>query len=249
MLKLQNIAVSFGSRHVLQDLSCEVEAGDFIVILGVNGAGKSSFFDVIAGKNQNISGSILLDGVDITALNEMQRADKITRIFQSTRLNSVGTMTVAQNFAIAHYCRRSVRLVDGMTSMPRQKAERILQDLAMPNSLLDVPMQALSGGQRQLLAFAMSMQHIPKILLLDEPTAALDPQAATKLLLYAKKFIKQHKVTTLMITHDPQIALSMGNKIWILENGKISKQFTEQDKQHLHPDNLIGHINYQELLS
>lgn len=247
MLNLQNINVSFGNRHVLRNLSCQVEAGDFIVILGVNGAGKSSFFDVIAGKNQNISGSVFLNGVDITSLNEMQRADKVTRIFQSTRLNSVGTMTVAQNFAIAHYCRRSVRLVDGMTDMPRQKAEQILQGLDMPKSLLDVPMQVLSGGQRQLLAFAMSMQHIPKILLLDEPTAALDPQAATKLLLYAKRFIKQHKITTMMITHDPQIALSMGNKIWVLEDGKISKQFTEQDKKSLHPDQLIGHINYQEL--
>lgn len=247
MLKLKNINVSFGNRHVLRDLSCQVESGDFVVILGVNGAGKSSLFDVIAGKNQNIEGSVVLDGVDISSQNEMQRADKVTRIFQSTRLNSVGTMTVAQNFAIAHYCRRSVRLIDGMTQMPRQKAEQILQGLNMPLSLLDVPMQVLSGGQRQLIAFAMSMQHIPKVLLLDEPTAALDPQAATKLLLYAKHFIKQHKITTLMITHDPQIALSMGNKIWVLENGKISKQFTEQDKKNLHPDQLIGHINYQEL--
>lgn len=247
MLKLQNINVSFGNRPVLRDLSCQVEAGDFIVILGVNGAGKTSFFDVIAGKNRNVGGAIFLDGLDVTSLSEKQRADKITRIFQSPRLNSVETMTVAQNFAIAHYCRRSARLVDGMTDMPRQKAELILQSLNMPFSLLDVTMQALSGGQRQLLAFAMSMQRIPKILLLDEPTAALDPQAATKLLLYAKTFIKQHKITTMMITHDPQIALSMGNKIWILEDGKISKQFSEQDKKNLHPDQLIGHINYQDL--
>lgn len=247
MLKLQNINVSFGKHHLLRDLSCHVEAEDFIVILGVNGVGKSSLFDVVSGKNLNIRGSVFLDSVDITSLNEIQRADKVTRIFQSPYLNSVGSMTVAQNFAIAQYCRRSVRLVDGMTDMPSQKAEQILQGLDMPFSLLDVPMQVLSGGQRQLLAFAMAMQNIPKILLLDEPTAALDPQAATKLLLYAKRFIKQHKITTMMITHDPQIALSMGNKIWILEDGKISKQFTEQDKKNLHPDQLIGHINYQEL--
>ena len=108
-------------------------------------------------------------------------------------------------------------------------------------------MNSLSGGQRQLIAFVMSTLHIPQILLLDEPTAALDPQAATKLLQFASSFIKQHKVTTLMITHDPHIALSMGNKVWILEDGKITKQYNEADKKSLNPDKLIGQIDYATL--
>lgn len=247
MLKLDNINVQFGTNYVLRNLSCRVDSGDFVVILGVNGAGKSSFFDVIAGKNQNVQGSIVLDAIDITKLNEMQRADKITRIFQNTRLNSVGSMTVAQNLAIAHYSRRSVRLVDGMTDMPRFKAQQIMQELDMDPSLLDIPMHVLSGGQRQLIAFVMAMQHIPKILLLDEPTAALDPLAATKLLIYVKNFIKKHKVTTLFITHDPEIALSLGNKVWILDNGKIEKEFSEHDKKSLQLHQLIGHIDYEKL--
>jgi putative ABC transport system ATP-binding protein len=247
MLKLNKINVWFGNNHVLRDLSCEIEPGDFIVIVGANGQGKSTFFDTIAGKVKPASGTIVLDNNDITALNEQERAGLITRIFQNTQLNSVGSLTVQQNLAMAYYSRRSVRLVDGMQVMPRLKAEYLMRNIGMDVSILDKPMSALSGGQRQLIAFVMSTQLIPKILLLDEPTAALDPQSATKLLQYAARFIKEHAITTLLITHDPHIALSIGNKVWILEDGKISKQFGAQEKKNLNPDKLIGQIDYASL--
>jgi putative tryptophan/tyrosine transport system ATP-binding protein len=247
MLKLKNIDVWFGNNHILSDLSCEVQVGDFIVIVGANGAGKSTFFDVIAGKIKPKNGTIVLDGSNITKLHEQQRACMITRIFQNTRLNSVGSLTVAQNLAIANYSRRSARLINGMKAMPRNEAEKIIQNLGMDLAILDKPMNALSGGQRQLIAFAMSTQRIPKILLLDEPTAALDPQAATKLLKYAAQFITQHNVTTLLITHDPHIALNLGNKVWVLENGTISRQFGLQEKKSLDPDKLIGQIDYAQI--
>jgi len=245
MLRLKNINVWFGNNHVLRDLSCDIEPGDFIVIVGANGQGKSTFFDTLAGKIKPQSGTIALDGVDITGLNEVQRSGMITRIFQNTRLNSVGSLTVAQNLAIAHYSRRTARLVDGMTAMPHQKAEELIRSLGMDTAILERPMSALSGGQRQLIAFVMATQLTPKILLLDEPTAALDPQSATKLLQYAVRFIKEHKITTLLITHDPHIALSVGNKIWVLENGKIAKQFAAEEKKGLNPDSLIGQIDYE----
>lgn len=248
MLHLHNISVQFGSHLVLNNLSCSIERGDFIVIVGTNGAGKSTLFDTIAGKIKPNKGTISLDGNDITHLNELQRAGLITRIFQNTRLNSVGSLTVAQNLALAHYSRRTARLVDGMRLMPRTRAQALLTHLNMPASLLDKPMNALSGGQRQLIAFTMATQLIPKVLLLDEPTAALDPQAATKLLQHATQFIKEHKITTLLITHDPHIALSIGNKVWILKNGVISQQFDATQKKELNPENLIGQIDY-ELLS
>ncbi len=247
MLKLNKVNVWFGNNHVLRDLSCEIEPGDFIVIVGANGQGKSTFFDTIAGKVKPASGTIVLDNNDITALNEQERAGLITRIFQNTQLNSVGSLTVQQNLAMAYYSRRSVRLVDGMQVMPRLKAEYLMRNIGMDVSVLDKPMSALSGGQRQLIAFVMSTQLIPKILLLDEPTAALDPQSATKLLQYAARFIKEHAITTLLITHDPHIALSIGNKVWILEDGKISKQFGAQEKKNLNPDKLIGQIDYASL--
>ena len=247
MLELKNINVQFGNNHVLKNLSCTVEQGDFIVVLGTNGAGKSSFFDTIAGKIKSASGQVIIDNHDVTQLNELQRSSMVTRIFQNTRLNSVGYLTVAQNLAIAQYSRRPAQLIDGMYEMPRDRAIALVQGLGMDESILDRPMNALSGGQRQLIAFVMSTQLIPKILLLDEPTAALDPQASTKLLAYSAQFIKQHKVTTLLITHDPQIALSMGNKIWILQNGVIAQEFKEADKKNLHADQLIGQIDYEAL--
>lgn len=247
MLRLENINVSFGKNHILKNLSCTVEAGDFIVIVGANGAGKSTFFDTISGKNKLTSGKVILDGSDITALSEMQRAAMITRIFQNTRLNSVGSMTVQQNLAIAQYSRRSAKLVDGMHALSRNKAEAIMTELGMNTALLDKKMNDLSGGQRQLVAFAMATQLIPKVLLLDEPTAALDPQAATTLLVHAAQFINRHKITTMLITHDPHIALSVGNKIWILENGAITQQYDAHAKKSLNPDKLIGQIDYEQL--
>lgn len=247
MLKLNAVNVSFGSNHILKNLSCAAQTGDFIVIVGANGAGKSTFFDTIAGKIKPNSGSIFLDDQDVTSLSELQRSAMITRIFQNTRLNSVGSFTVAQNLAMALYSRRNARLVDGMYEMPRTKAEQLIEEIGMHPSILDRPMNALSGGQRQLIAFVMATQLTPKLLLLDEPTAALDPQSSTKLLEHAMVFIKKHKITTLLITHDPHIALSIGNKIWILENGTIAKQFDAQDKKTLNPDQLIGQIDYQQI--
>lgn len=247
MLELKNIQVRFGNNHVLKNMSCRVERGDFIVIIGANGAGKSTFFDLIAGKITPSCGTISLDGADVTQSSELVRSSMITRIFQNTRLNSVGTMTVAQNLALARYSRRTACLVDGMQILPEQDAVDLIRNIGMDPAILNRKMADLSGGQRQLIAFAMATQLIPKVLLLDEPTAALDPQAATKLLKHATQFINTHNITTLLITHDPHIALSIGNKIWILEHGTISKQFTSTEKTGLNPDKLIGQIDYASL--
>lgn len=249
MVKLENVSISFGKKQVLKNLSCTIENGDFIVIVGTNGAGKSTFFDTIAGRITPTSGTVYINNQAITQLNELERAHLVTRIFQDTKLNSVGSMTVAQNFAIAHYARRKTQLTNGMNSIPKEKLDDIIASIGMDKTILNQRMDSLSGGQRQLIAFAMSTQLIPHVLLLDEPTAALDPQAATTLLLHAAHFIKKHKVTTLLITHDPHIALSIGNKIWILENGSISKKYTEKDKATLDPDSLIGQIDYKALQS
>lgn len=247
MLRLEDINIWFNNNHILRNFSCTVDEGDFVVIVGANGTGKSTLFDTIAGKTKPLSGIITLQDEDVTQLSELQRSSMITRIFQNTELNSAGALTVWQNLALAHYSRRSARLADGMQVMPRDHAEKLVQGLGFNSAILDKSMKSLSGGQRQLIAFAMATQLIPKLLLLDEPTAALDPQAATRLLEHATKFIKQHKVTTLLITHDPHIALSIGNKIWVLEKGKITKQYSTEDKKNLNPDSLIGQIDYAKL--
>lgn len=248
MITLSNINVLFGTHHVLKNITCTIEHGDFIVIVGTNGAGKSTLFDTIAGNVQPSSGTITLEGAPITHLNNLERSSFITRLFQNPQHNSVGSMTVRQNLALASYSRKTARLVDGMRTMPKAQAQKILSPLNIPSELLlEQPMSSLSGGQRQLIAFMMATQQIPKLLLLDEPTAALDPQAATKLLKLAYQFTKQHHIATLLITHDPEIALHMGNKIWVLEHGMITKEFHEQDKKNLRAEDLIGHIDYSTL--
>ena len=247
MLCLKNINVSFGKHHILKDISCTVEQGDFIIIVGGNGAGKSTFFDTIAGKAHPTSGEIIFNGSDITFLNEIARSRIITRLFQNTYLNSVGILTVAENIALSQYAGKSVCIQNGMKHMDREKSLRLLEELEINPKLLDVQMNQLSGGQRQLISFVMATELNPQILLLDEPTAALDPQAATNLLSYATKYIKNRKVTTLLITHDPYIALTIGNKIWILEDGRITKQFSEIEKKNLEPRELIGQIDYLTL--
>ncbi|MCX5924693.1 MAG: ATP-binding cassette domain-containing protein [Candidatus Dependentiae bacterium] len=245
MLNIKNVTVNFGTKNVLKNLSCTVNGGDFIVIVGANGAGKSTFFDLISGKVAPASGHVIIDGTDVTSYSETQRASMVTRLFQNPHLNSVGSMTVAQNLAMAHYGRRTVGLVNGMSGCNAQQIEALLKPLDTDTTfIVQQRMNSLSGGQQQLIAFIMSTLDIPKLLLLDEPTAALDPQAATKLLTLAYQFTHTHKVTTLLITHDPLIALSIGNKIWVLEDGIITKQFNEADKKNLHAQDLIGHIDY-----
>lgn len=156
MLKFTNINVWFGQNHILRDFSCEIDTGDFIVVLGTNGAGKSTFFDTIAGRVKPSDGLITLDNEDVTQLSEQQRSSLVTRIFQNTKLNSVGSFTVAQNLAIANYSRRYVRLVDGMHGMSPERAVELVQGIGMHSSILEKPMNALSGGQRQLISFAMA---------------------------------------------------------------------------------------------
>jgi putative ABC transport system ATP-binding protein len=222
MLKLENIHVSFGNLEVLAGLNCHLNAGDFVAIMGCNGAGKSTLFDVIAGTTKPDRGRILLDGEDITEWSETQRAPLIGRLFQNTRLASVSTLTVRENLALATLKGRSAGLRHGLSHFPEKVIDKILRPLNLRlEELLDRPMGTLSGGQRQIVSFIMATLVPPRILLLDEPTAALDPKSATELLLFAKEFVREHGIPTVMITHDPEIARHTGNKLWVIEKGKL----------------------------
>jgi putative ABC transport system ATP-binding protein len=248
MLILNKINITFSKNQILRDISCQVNQGDFIVIVGGNGAGKSTFFDTIAGKNIPNSGTITFNNQDITHTNESSRAKYIARIFQNTDLNSIGSLTVLENLAISQFSNKKIGLCNGTLKMPREKALELITLVGLPEHILHTKMNRLSGGQRQLIAFVMATQLSPQLLLLDEPTAALDPQASTKLLFHATKFIKKNNTTTLLITHDPYIAINMGNKLWILENGVIIKEYNEEEKKKIaDPSKLIGQIDYQLL--
>lgn len=246
MLQLNNISMRFGTTNALDNLTCTVHQGDFVVIVGTNGSGKTTLFDIIAGTVQPTTGSIIMNTTDITTLSELKRSAFITRLFQSTTINTVGNMTVYENLAMAQYQTRTMSLRSGTHTLPHHQAKTLLAHVNLDHTL-DKPMWSLSGGQRQLIAFVMATLVPPKILLLDEPTAALDPAAATKLLIFAGELIKKYGITTLLITHDPHIALAMGNKLWVLEQGRLTKQFEGEQKAGLSPDHLIGHIDYEAL--
>jgi putative ABC transport system ATP-binding protein len=249
MIHFKNVSVTINNKEILKNISCTIEPGDFIVIVGPNGAGKTTFFDMISGKRIPTSGTITFNETDITHMNEQQRAPIISRLFQNPQLNGSASMTVSQNLALSSYKGNNVSLRDGMAHFPMH----ILNDLKYLNlgskKILDTPMKDLSGGQRQLLAFIMATALPPQLFLLDEPTAALDPASATKLLQFAIKWINEHKMTTILITHDPELALTIGRKIWILENGTIAKQYNQKDQQNLSAVDLIGRIDYEKLIS
>ena len=165
MLKINSVSVSFDVQEILKNFSCSVNAGDFIVVVGGNGAGKSTFFNTIAGKINPNKGTILIDDVDVTQWNELERASLVTRLFQNTELNCVGSLTVAQNLSISRYSRHAITLSDGMNKLSEKDGRAIMDELCMPHETLGKRMDDLSGGQRQLISFAMATQLIPKILL------------------------------------------------------------------------------------
>lgn len=248
MIELKNVSVSIQDRPILHDISCTINPGDFIVLVGANGSGKSTFFDVLTGRRKPEQGTILFDGKDSTRESERARALRISRLFQNPVLNGVSSMTVEQNIAMSLYKGRTARLVDGMSSLQKASSLYTLLEKMDFDHLLLSPVKSLSGGQRQLLAFVMATcAQPPQLLLLDEPTAALDPVSATRLLQYAIAYIKEHKVTTLLITHDPRLALTIGNKLWIMHDGRLSKEYDEKEKEQLSPEHLLGSIAYDEL--
>lgn len=247
MLTLENIHLSFGDLHVLRGVTCEVAPGDLTAIMGANGAGKSTLFDVIAGTTMPDEGRVVVDGVDITSWTPERRAPLIGRLFQNTSLASVATLTVRENLALATLKGRQAGLKCGLTQFPEVVVEEVLKPLNLRlDELLDTPMGNLSGGQRQIVSFVMATLVPPRILLLDEPTAALDPRSATKLLLFAKDFVQEQGIPTLMITHDPEIARHMANRLWVIGDGQVAVDQTA-GKAGAPSADLFQQIDYKRL--
>lgn len=247
MLHVKNVYKTFHSKAVLKDLSFTLQREDFVVIMGPNGTGKSTLFDILSGKTAPDKGSILIDGIDITLLREETRAPFIGRLFQNTYLGSCSSLTIRENLAMATLKSRKACFNLGIHAFPKHVIEEFLIPLNLNlENLLDVPMGALSGGQRQIISFIMTILNPPKLLLLDEPTAALDPNSATQLLNFAKNYATTHNIPTLLITHDPLIAKHLGNRLWILEEGVIRREFG-LEKISLNPQSFFHSIDYARL--
>ena len=254
MLKLENICLTFNpgtvnEKKALTDLSLHLPEGDFVTILGSNGAGKSTLFNTIAGTYIPDSGKVFLDGKDITALPDYKRSKQIGRLFQDPLKGTAPNMTIEENLALAYLRANHTKSPFSMLS----KADRaeFRERLAMLNlgleERMNQPVGLLSGGQRQALTLLMATLVTPKILLLDEHTAALDPGTAEVVLELTKKVVAENNITCLMITHNLASALALGNRTIMMADGRIVLDIGGQERTGLSVDDLLNRFRTQGL--
>ena len=242
MLKISHISKTFNpgtinEKKALTDLSLHLAPGDFVTIIGANGAGKSTLFNAIAGSFFTDSGSITLDGEDITFLPEYKRARRIGRLFQDPMSGSAPGMTIEENLALAAGHGGWFAHVG---SADRELFREKLSQLGMGlEDRLRQPVGLLSGGQRQALTLMMVTIVPPKLLLLDEHTAALDPGTAEKVLELTKNIVADNKLTCLMITHNMQSALELGNRTLMMDSGRIILDVGNEERHGLTVDDLL----------
>lgn len=243
MLNIKNITKTFNAGTVnaktaIKDLSLNVNKGDFITIIGANGAGKSTLFNAIAGSFYTDSGTILLDGKDITLMPEFKRARTIGRLFQDPMRGSAPGMSIEENLALA--AGRGGWLSHISKADKNELRERISQlNMGLENRMKQ-PVGLLSGGQRQALTLMMATINPPKILLLDEHTAALDPSTAEKVLDLTEKIVSENNLTCLMITHNMAQALELGNRTLMMDNGNIIFDTSGEERAGLTVEDLLN---------
>lgn len=236
MLKLSHISKTFNPGTVnekvaIRDLSLHLEKGDFATIIGSNGAGKSTMFNAICGDFLTDSGSIVLDGEDITFLPQHARAKNIGRLYQDPMRGTAPGMTILENLALA------AGQGGWLSRISKSDKQRFREQLA----LLDIgledrmnhPVGLLSGGQRQALTLLMATMNPPKLLLLDEHTAALDPKTAQKVLKVTDQIIAQNHLTALMVTHNMKDAIAHGNRLIMMHEGRVILDISGEEKKKL----------------
>lgn len=242
MLTLSHVSKTFNpgtvnAKTALSDLSLHVNKGDFITIIGANGAGKSTFFNAVAGSFMTDSGNIILDGKDITLMPEHKRAKSIGRLFQDPMRGSAPGMSIEENMSLA------AGHGSWLSKISRKDKELFRERLALLGMGLEdrmkQPVGLLSGGQRQALTLMMATFNPPKLLLLDEHTAALDPGTAEKVLELTKKIVDENNLTCLMITHNMQSALDLGNRTFMMNNGNIVYDVEGDERKKLHVSDLL----------
>jgi len=236
MLELENVCKTFhpgtpDEKKALIDFSLRVEDGDFISIIGANGAGKSTLFNAICGSFTVDSGTIRLDGKNVTMVPEHRRAKMIGRLFQDPMLGSAPDMSIEENLALAA---GTGGWLSRITAADRKAfRERLsLLDMGLEDRMRH-PVGLLSGGQRQALTLLMATYQVPKVLLLDEHTAALDPGTAEKVLTLTRQIVSENRITCLMITHNMQSALDLGNRTLMMDRGRIIYDVTGEERAGL----------------
>ena len=246
MLEIQNIHKTFNpgtinEKVALNGVNLNLNPGDFVTIIGGNGAGKSTTLNAIAGVWSVDEGKIIIDGVDITKLSEHKRALYLGRVFQDPMTGTAATMSIEENMAIA--ARRGERrgLGWGITKKERERYKEALKELDLGlEDRLSSKVGLLSGGQRQAITLLMASLKKPKLLLLDEHTAALDPKTAAKVLAISDKIIQEHQLTAMMVTHNMQDAIAHGNRLIMMHEGKIIYDVSGEEKKNLKVADLLA---------
>ena len=245
MLKLENIHKTFHAGTVnqkiaLDGLSLTLNDGDFVTVIGGNGAGKSTLLNTIAGTFPVDSGTITIDGEDITDLSEEKRARFLGRVFQDPMMGTAADMWIEENMALA--ARRGERrgLSWAISPADRENFRRLLSELDLGlEDRLSSKVGLLSGGQRQALTLLMAVMKKPKVLLLDEHTAALDPKTAAKVLEATERIVEKNRLTTMMITHNMRDAITYGNRLIMMYEGHVAVDVSGEEKRHLTVEQLL----------
>ena len=245
MLEIKGIYKTFNpgtvnEKRALNGVDLTMEDGDFITVIGGNGAGKSTLMNAIAGTWPVDEGSIVIDGTDVTRLPEHKRAAFIGRVFQDPMMGTAATMGIEENLALAKRRGKRRTLMPGIKKAEREEYRALLQTLGLGlETRLTSKVGLLSGGQRQALTLLMATMQQPKLLLLDEHTAALDPKTAAKVLEATDRIISQDHLTTLMITHNMRDAIAHGNRLIMMHEGRIILDVSGEDKQKLTVEDLM----------
>ncbi len=246
MLEIKNLKKIFNpgtinERVALNGIDLTLNDGDFVTVIGGNGAGKSTLLNVVAGVFPVDEGTIIVNGTDITGLQDFKRASIFGRVFQDPMMGTCPSMLIEENLALAVRRGQKRGLKWGISEKEREEYRKLLQmfDLGLEDRLNN-KVYLLSGGQRQALTLLMAVIKKPEVLLLDEHTAALDPKTASKVLKMTQMAISESNLTTLMITHNMKDALEYGNRLIMMDSGKIILDVRDGEKERLTVNDLMG---------
>ena len=246
MLEIINIFKTFNAgsvneKRALRGVDLHLKEGEFVTVIGGNGAGKSTLLNCVSGAYGVEEGQILIDGVDVTHLPEYKRAKFIGRVFQDPMMGTAATMQIEENLALAARRGKARGLKIGITKAEREQYKEQLKilDLGLEDRLT-AKVGLLSGGQRQALTLLMATLRQPKLLLLDEHTAALDPKTAAKVLEVTEKIVSSSGLTTMMITHNMRDAINYGNRLIMMYDGKIVVDVSGEEKKNLTVEQLLA---------
>ena len=245
MLELKNIHKTFNpgtinEKVALHGLNLSLDDGDFVTVIGGNGAGKSTMLNAVAGTWMVDEGQILIDGEDVTKLPEHKRAIYLGRVFQDPMTGTAATMEIQENLALAKRRGKRRLLAPGITKAEREEYVSLLAPLGLGlETRLTSKVGLLSGGQRQALTLLMATLKKPKLLLLDEHTAALDPKTAAKVLDLTETIVNRDRLTTIMITHNMRDAILHGNRLIMMWEGRVVLDIRGEEKKHLTVNDLL----------